>query len=183
MRLLSHFVYGGLFAAVALAATSCLSAPSYPDTPRIDENSVTVTRLAGNLGLRDSIEIALNFQDGDGDLGLDAGDTTGIYAYNKGRNRFYENYFIQLFYKDKSNNFVPLLSADYPQGVYNGRYPRLAKPDAKAGPLKGVLRRSIVLPLDTAYIFRSGTEYRFEVSIADRALHVSNVVTTAPKPL
>ncbi|WP_201984727.1 hypothetical protein [Hymenobacter rubidus] len=126
-------------------------------------------------GLRDSIEVALNFEDGDGDLGLSPTDTAGAFAYNKGRNRYYENYFIQPYYKNRQGVFVPVISTI----TQNGRFPRLTNADARPGPIKGVLRRAIGISLiDTAYSVRPGREYYFKVSIADRALHESNVVTT-----
>ena len=163
-----------LFSLAAASISSCISPPDFPDKPKIEVEGVKVIRLSGNLGLRDSIEIALKFQDGDGDLGLDASDNTGPFAYNNGRNRYYENYFLQPFYKNEQGIFVPLT----PLGSSNGRFIRLTKPDAKAGPLEGTLRRGLVLSLDAALPFRPGTEYKFEVSIADRSLNESNVVTT-----
>ena len=160
--------------------TSCLQAPNYPDVPRIEEKSVTVFRRSGATGLRDSIEIALNFEDGNGDLGLDNTDTTALYAYNGGLNRYYENYFLQPYYKNRRGIFVPLL----PANSFNGRFIRLMTDASRPGPIRGVLRRSIIISLlDTAYSARPGTEYRFDVIIADRALHESNKVTTKAVPL
>lgn len=177
----------GAAALVCLAGaglSSCLNAPDYSDTPRIDVNGVTVFKktgaAAGKLGNRDSVEIALNFQDGTGDLGLGNADTIGVYTH-RGGNRYFNNYFINVYYKDKaSGTFLPFpLPANF---TYNGRFFRLTKTDARPGPLKGVLRYAIVL---SSYSPETvpGTMMRFEVSIADRALHESNVVTTDPATL
>ena len=156
---------------VGTSLTSCLNAPNYPVEPKIDVNAVTVFRRDGSLGLRDSVEIALNFQDGDGDLGLDETDKTG--PFGDKNNRFYNNYFIQPSYKNAARVFVPLVQAF----SYNGRFIRLNAATAKDGPIKGELRYAIVFSLiDPAT--KPGTEIRFQVSIADRALHESNVVIT-----
>jgi len=158
--------------------SSCLQAPDYPVTPRIEENSVTVFRRGTPQNdLRDSIEVALNFEDGDGDLGLDDTDTSGVFAYNGGRNRFYENYFIQPYYKNEQGVFVPT----QPLGFENGRFIRLTEPDSKPGPIRGVLRRAILVSLlNPAFSNQPGTEYQFEITIVDRALHESNKVITKP---
>lgn len=165
---------------IGAGLSSCLQAPDYPETPRIEENTVTVFRKNDAFGLRDSIEVALNFEDGDGDLGLGVGDTSGVFAFRRGRNRFYENYFIQPYYKNRRNVFVPLL----PLGSSNGRFIRLTNADSKPGPIRGVLRRGLIISLlDTAYSARPGTEYQFEVTIVDRALNESNKVVTKPVKL
>ena len=163
-----------LFSLAVVSISSCSTPPDFPDKPKIEVAGVTVFRLGGNFGLRDSIEIALKFQDGNGDLGLDDTDNTGPFAFNGGRNRYYQNYFLQPYYKNRQGIFVPLT----PRGDANGRFVRLTKPDAKAGPLEGTLRRALPISLDTAFAYRPGTEYKFEVSIADRSLNESNVVTT-----
>ena len=120
--------------------SGCLSAPDYSITPRIEPNSVKVMLKNDRYGKRDSIEIAINFQDGDGDLGLSSTDTADPYDYRNGTNRYYENYFIQPYYKNKSGVFVPLVSTI----TANGRYPRLTEVGARPGPIKGVLRRALV---------------------------------------
>ena len=163
-----------LFSLAAVSISSCLTPPDFSDKPKIEVEGVTVFRLGGTFGIRDSIEIALRFEDGDGDLGLDKTDNTGPFAYNGGQNRYHENFFLQSFYKNRQGIFVPLT----PLGKDNGRFIRLTKADAKPGPLQGILRRSLPFKLDTAFAYRPGTEYKFEVSIADRSLNESNVVTT-----
>ena len=167
----------GAVALLALAATglnSCIQAPDYSDTPSINEQGITSFRKSGTLGLRDSVEIALNFEDGDGDLGLGDGDTTGVYAYKKGANRYFNNFFVKAFYKNRTTNtFVPLPLI--PGFGYDGRFLRLTEVDARPGPLKGVLRYAIIFSLiDPATA--PGTEIQLQVSIADRALRESNVV-------
>jgi hypothetical protein len=173
MNLLRTLRIVALLALTGGAVSGCFSPPDYPDTPQISEHDITVFRKTGTLGTRDSVEIALDFKDGNGDLGLGDADNTGIYAYNNGNNRFYNNFFVQVYYKSASGSFLPL-PISFP---YDGRFPRLTVVDTKEGPLKGVLRYAIVLYLGSSPIV-SGTELRFVVSIADRGLHESNVITT-----
>ena len=162
-------------AAVALfigaGMTSCLQAPDYSDTPHIEENAVTVFRKNDAFGLRDSVEIALNFEDGDGDLGLNITDTDGVFGDRN--NRLYNNYFVQVYYKNTLGAFVPLVQSS----GYDGRFIRLTNPDSRPGPIRGVLRYAIPFSLlNPATV--AGTELRFLVSIYDRALHESNRITT-----
>ncbi|WP_210519295.1 hypothetical protein [Hymenobacter terricola] len=172
-------------ALVCLAGTglsSCLNAPDYPVEPAIDFNSLQLVRNrpAGQTEI-DSLKFALDFRDGDGDLGLSDADilvapwnaTTG--GHN---NRGYAyNYFIQPFKWD-GTNWVKFINAGGFQGEYDGRYFRLDAKDARPSPLKGVLRYTLPLNVDGAP-FYPGDRLRFEISIMDRALHQSNVITTS----
>lgn len=174
MNLFRTLSGAALFLSIGASMSSCLQAPDYPVEPHIEEKAITVFRRGGAFGARDSVEIALNFKDGDGDLGLSDADTTGAFAANGGRNRFINNYFIDVFYRDNvTKEFVPLAQAF----GYNGRFIRLTDRNARPGPIEGVLRYSIPFSL-IAPETRPGTELRFKVSIADRALHESNVITT-----
>ncbi|GAA4047300.1 hypothetical protein GCM10022409_36880 [Hymenobacter glaciei] len=180
--------------AVALLAlgwagtSSCLKAPDFPLEPTITFNSLKKTyeapRMPGATPA-DTLEFAIDFQDGDGDLGLDA-DDAAIPPYNSptgGHNNLStsNNYFIQPFKRVISGGiptFVPFYTPGGFPGEYDGRYPRLeTTTDAKPAPLKGTLRYKLRLPLNrTSY--SANDVLRFEISIMDRAMHQSNAVTT-----
>jgi hypothetical protein len=175
MNLLRTLSAVALSVGASAAFFGCIQAPDYPDTPQISEHAVTVFRkTTSSLGLRDSVEIALDFKDGNGDLGLDVADINDPYAYQNGNNRFYNNFFIKVYYKNAATGgvFTPLPVSS----AYDGRFPRLTVTDTREGPLKGVLRYAIIFRLA---IIPAGTEMRFDVSIADRALHESNMITTS----
>ncbi|AWM31765.1 hypothetical protein [Hymenobacter nivis] len=165
----------GLLAVAAGAVSSCLNPPDYSDTPSISNPQIFYKRLASKSGTSDSIAITVSYQDGNGDLGLADGDTAGVYAYRGGNNRNNNNYFLQPYIKDGQGNFQPYINPN-PKLNYNGRFPRITADGTKAAPVKGTL----VFGKDyiPGYPFRPHQEVRFVVSIQDRALHESNVVTT-----
>ncbi|MDQ2795452.1 MAG: hypothetical protein M3Y12_15805 [Bacteroidota bacterium] len=164
--------------------SSCLKAPDFPVEPSITFNSLTHTYVpppVPGATPGDTLRFAIDFQDGDGDLGLDDADAK-VAPYNLptgGHNNLAtsNNYFIQTF-KKVNGAFVPFYTPGGYPGEYDGRYPRLeTSTDAKPAPLKGTLRYKLRLPLNrTSY--SAGDVLRFEISILDRARHQSNTVTT-----
>ena len=167
------------------AGTSgCLKAPDYPVTPTITFKSVKQTfvppAVQGALA-GDTLEFAIDFQDGDGDLGLDDADTK-VAPYNSptgGHNNLAtsNNYLIQAF-KKVNNQFVAFYTPTGFPGEYDGRYPRLeTNTDTKPAPLKGTLRYKLRIPINRVS-YSVGDVFRFEISILDRARHQSNTVTT-----
>lgn len=179
-----------LGAAAALAfgwagTTSCISAPDYPETPVITFNALTKTYVpppVPGATPSDTLRFAIDFQDGDGDLGLDDADTK-VAPFNSptgGHNNLStsNNYFIQPFKKVR-DTFVPFYTPGGFPGEYDGRYPRLeTSTDAKAAPLRGTLRYKLRLPLNRSS-YSAGDVLRFEISIMDRARHQSNTITTS----
>jgi hypothetical protein len=174
--------------AIGWAGTSsCLKAPDFPVTPVISFESLKQTYVppvAAGATPGDTLQFAIKFQDGDGDLGLDADDAK-VPPYNSptgGHNnlRTDNNYFIQPYKLNKATGkFAPFYTANggYP-GENDSRYPRLeTTTDSKAAPLKGTLRFKLRLPLNrTDYAI--GDVFKFDISIMDRAFHESNTVTT-----
>lgn len=179
----------GAFAALALGwagTSSCLKAPDYPVEPAITFNSIKQTYVpppSQGATPGDTLEFAIDFQDGDGDLGLDDADTKvpPFNAQTGGHNNLAtsNNYFIQPFKKDKvSGNFVPFYTPGGYPGEYDGRYPRLETTiDTKPAPLKGTLRYKLRIPLNRSS-YSLGDVMRFDISIMDRARHQSNTITT-----
>lgn len=160
----------GLLVVAAGAVSSCLSPPDYSSTPSIDNPQLTSTRLGTGGDRRDSMIVAVTYQDGDGDLGLSDADIAGAYAANP------INYFLQPQLKNASGLFVDYTSTTIPLGRYNGRYPRITAEGTKESPVKGTLLYSQNFLLGSP--FRPGQEVRFVVSIQDRGLNKSNTVTT-----
>lgn len=85
-RFSKHVVTGLILLLVVMA--SCLTPPSFPVTPEISFNSVTFQKGETNLDA-DTLALTINFQDGDGDLGLRANIDVGepynsIYFWLKG---------------------------------------------------------------------------------------------------
>ncbi|TPG65844.1 hypothetical protein [Hymenobacter nivis] len=161
----------GLLAVAAGAVSSCLNPPEYSLTPSIDNAELTSTRLGTGSARRDSMVIAVTYQDGNGDLGLSDADIAGPFASNP------KNYFLQpQLYNTTSKQFVDFTTSTIALGQYNGRYPHITPEGTKEAPVKGTLLYSQNFLLGSP--FRPGQEVRFVVSIQDRALNRSNVVTT-----
>ena len=173
-----------LLALGAASTSSCLKAPDFPVVPTISFNSLKKTYVppsAPGAAAADTLVFAINFQDGDGDLGLDADDakTPPFNAPTGGHNNLAasNNYFIQPF-KKVGNTFVPFYTPGGYPGEYDGRYPRLeTTTNTKPAPLKGTLRYKLRLLLNRTS-FSKDDVFRFDISIMDRKLHQSNTVTT-----
>jgi|GEM_PF-242500 len=178
--------FGGL-ALLAGGLSSCLKAPEYPVTPSISFNSIRVSRYTpANRGEQpqDTIAITINYQDGDGDLGLNDDEIkanpkkyTGVFA---------SNYFIEPFvlnrttrqYQPLTTYGVPAGANPYTAGTYNGVFSHpTSVTDSKAAPIKGTLTYTLI-PLGLGDVFSPRDSVRFEVHIVDRALNLSNTITT-----
>ncbi len=166
--------YSLLLVVAGGAVSSCLNPPDYSLTPSIDNPQLDAKRYGTGGARRDSVVITVSYQDGDGDLGLATADTAGVYSIRGSNNK---NYFLQPQVKDpRTGNFQNYTSTTVKLGQYNGRFPRITSPDAKAAPVKGTLVYSQSFLLGSPFV--PGQEVRFVVGIQDRALNKSNTVTT-----
>jgi hypothetical protein len=173
----------GAFGLLAGGLSSCLREPSYSTTPSIDFDSIEPIRVtkANQLPV-DSLVIGIRFQDGDGDLGLTEAESK-LAPYSPGK--FTDNYFIEPYVKDPvTGKFVSLASTGrlplLTSGVttYNGRFDHPStSTDSKSAALKGILKRSITFTYGSPFV--ANEEIRFRICIADRALHLSDTVTTS----
>ena len=183
---------GGL-SLLAGGLSSCLSEPTYSSTPAIDFDNIRVVRVypknaLGQIDLKgqptDSVLVTIRYQDGDGDLGLNAADQT--LPQFKFPARFSKNYFIEPLVKNRATNKYQSLASItdstvanpvYKRGNYYGTFDRItALTDNKSAPIKGTLTRSV--NFNYGDIFTAGQTIKFRVSIADRATHISNIITT-----
>lgn len=170
MRLLRPLGLATLLVGLVGAMSSCLTAPTYSPIPSIDFKKMTVDRYypPGRQQPIDTFRITVSFKDGDGDLGLKQDEITkppydGVNQYN---------YYLRLFRRDPQNQQFEEI---YPDSYFSN-YPPLYGSEYKPAPLKGELVFKQALAFGTP--LNAGDEVRFEVSIKDRALHESNVVTT-----
>ncbi len=175
-------------AASSLGLIGCLKAPDYPVVPKISPESIVLKSYYGRPreNRKDSVRLTFSFQDGDGDLGLGgsrfgvATDTAAPFARlnaDKTLNRYYNNFFADIYLKNRTTGvFEKLPAAALPGGNLNERYPRLTSADTKAAPIKGTISRIYGFIYDSP--FQAGDEIRFNITIADRALHESNTITT-----
>jgi hypothetical protein len=145
-------------------ASGCSKSDPYPIIPEIE--------FAGYMNLFDSGQyakkgvLAINFRDGDGDIGLAINDTN--FPYNKGGNYYY-NYVIG-YWEMQKGTWVKV-ELDPP---YSARIPVLT-PGGIEKSISGIIVDT--LDLNPAPVFDT---IKFELFIYDRALHQSNIIFTPP---
>ena len=180
---------GGGLGGLALGLSSCLREPEYSTTPaisfsRIDNIRIPAKQAGGQV--LDSVRLTINYQDGDGDLGLTSDELKNPpYDFQNGTNRFNKNFFVEPYVKNtRTGKYEPLTSVGVPSpgvyaaGQYNGTFPHLTTDtDTKAAPIKGTITYAPIA-FGLGDVFVPGQTVRFQISIADRALHVSNTITT-----
>lgn len=137
---------------------ACRKIESYPVEPEIEFEDFSVLR---SIDGKDSIGIlSIGFTDGDGDLGVTENDSS-------------VNYFLDIFEVVDGNPQEVIL----PDSTVNfDAYIPDLTPDGKYKAIKGTI--SFSLPLYFMTPFLNSDTIFFETSIADRAMHQSNVVTT-----
>lgn len=161
----------GLSGLMLLSLTTCYEKPDFPTVPSIRYASISKETIVDPLttGLTDIVTIGIEFQDGDGDLGLSDTDPP-----TDDTDDLYYNYFVTAFIQE-GDDFVPI--AD-PTALGNrGRFTRLTE-NNQAGPIEGTLNREIEYPYLNPLPVPPNSLVRFEVQIRDRALNLSNVVVT-----
>lgn len=152
----------------AMALTSCLKRKDYPPTPVIEYTDFI------KYG-SDSAEFVFRFTDGDGDVGLGEGDTTGNFARDK---RTYYNLIMTYYFRDTSGNFVPFDSDPSSPDtldtlVYAYRIPDIT-PIGQNKVLDGEMRVRLMSP----YYAPGHQVFRYDAYIYDRSLKKSNVIQT-----
>jgi len=157
-----HLFHLAFFAGVLLLFAGCMKKQSYPDTPQISLLGFE-TFYDTAWVLRTGI-LAISYQDGNGDIGLNTGDTFS--PYQRG-GPYYYNFVIDYF--EKQNGVFTKVDLAIP---FSRRIPVLT-PDDPGRAIKGFIYDTIGLyppPLHDTI--------KFEVYIYDRALNKSNVITT-----
>lgn len=143
-------------------APSCVKEEQYPVEPAITFLDFGVYR---DVGDKDSVGvITISYTDGDGDIGLNAGDTVEPYKYN---------YFLK-FMEQVNGTLTEVEPADT-NITFNARIPMLT-PNGRNKNIKGEIAMSLELYF-SRNILKSDT-VAFEIYIKDRALHASNLIRT-----
>lgn len=159
-----RFVLFTALMAVVILFSSCLKKESFPDTPQIAFEGITVVFDTGKIAKQ--AYLVISFQDGDGNIGLYPGDTN--YPYNKDGDYYY-NYVIN-YYERQMGKFVPV-PLDPP---YSARIPYLT-PGESGRAIKGIIVDTLTLNPMPVY-----DTVKFLFFIYDRRLNKSNVDSTPP---
>jgi hypothetical protein len=145
----------------------CLAVPKYDEEPRISFNSVrkfTFINVDQGGITADSLQITINFQDGNGDIGYPTDQ----------RNADNINYFLTIF-RQTAGEFQEVI---LPPGFnYNG-YTPLLSPTTISGPIDGTITYKIVF--NHSFSQAVNDTLRFRVQIKDRAGNLSNAIDTDP---
>ncbi len=158
-----------------LLSFSCRKLEEYPIEPIIVFQNFELL-INTQTGISERGVLTFSYTDGDGDLGLEQGDTLSPY-HPKGE--YYYNLLISYFEMDHGEfKEIPLLSwnnttQQYDTLTFNARMPLFLPKDKQQG-IKGFVS-------DTLYInnpLALSDTIQFKVKIIDRALHTSNEVTS-----
>ncbi|MBN1199909.1 MAG: hypothetical protein JXA23_11200 [Bacteroidales bacterium] len=142
--------------------TSCIKQEEFSDIPEISYRQFVTLFDTGQFAVRGIL--SFDFQDGNGDIGLDPGDT--FPPYNRG-GEYYYNLVIRYF--EKRDSVYVEVVLDPP---FSARIPVL-NPDYPGKAIKGFIADTLAMNPVPAY-----DTIRFEFFIYDRALNMSNVLTT-----
>ena len=142
--------------------TSCMKKESFSDIPQIAFLSYYNIFDTGHIAKRGIL--AISFQDGNGDIGLNTWD---VYPPYDTSSIYYYNYYID-YYEKRNGTFVKVQLST----TYNTRIPDLT-PDDPNKTIKGIIVDTLQLNPWPVY-----DTIRFSMYIYDRALNKSNVVNT-----
>ena len=160
MQVISKIKHKGAIGALFFASLfccSCLKGPQYPPEPSIALLGYTFKDSLDDLGNPAHLGmLTISFTDGDGDVGLNESDTTAPYDYNL------------YVYRIGIQGGIEL-----PPEELKFRIPNIT-PTGQNKTLMGEIDVDldvfpILIPYDTMY---------YEVNMKDRALHISNTITT-----
>jgi len=155
--------------------SSCKKVEKFPDTPRIEYMSFT--RIYNpDLEIYDRGVLHFYFEDGDGDIGLNSGDTFPPY---NAASKYHYNLIITYFeMQDGEVVEVPILwfnpqTEQYDTLTQSARIPNLT-PQGINKAISGEIQ-------DTLFIYNFNSVYdtiKFDAFIIDRALNESNSIST-----
>ena len=138
---------------------SCDKDKVFPDTPEITMSQKQV--------YDNPVKIIIDFTDGDGDIGLNEGDTLPPYDFNEDPfNKFYYN--LLLYYYEKNDSIWEEVELAVP---YFYRIPVIT-PRGQNKALNGEIDVDVILP------FNRPDSIRFEIILIDQALRESNRLQT-----
>jgi len=152
---------------ISLSFFGCLKKEVYPPEPYLEYRGFYTIPDAN--GIDQSGQLSLYFTDGDGDFGLNESDTLPPYDKEGG---YYYNLIIDYF---EIQNGVPV-AFSFPDIPFSSRIKPLV-PLGRDKTLKGVIDVKIEAINNP---FSSFDTIIFEAKIVDRALNVSNTVSTPP---
>ena len=154
-----------LVAAASVCTISCLDTPDLPNEPELTFVSATLIDSLDLLDTNTFCRLKVDFTDGDGDIGLERGDT--FPPHNLG-SIYYHNLLVDVYEKDSGE--FKLADLDFP---FHGRIGNLT-PEGQNKTLIGTITYDMDLSgldVDT---------FLLKVRLIDRALNISEEISTDP---
>lgn len=146
----------------ALLFAGCRHREHYSEVPHIE--FVRLEKVDDGSGHDNQANLTIAFQDGDGDIGLNARDTTGVFSPDS---TYYYNFFID-FLEKRQGEWVEI---ELPTPLH-ARVPYLSDdvPESIEGELSILtFINNYYSPFDTI---------KLRCQLVDRALHESNIIET-----
>lgn len=166
----------------AVGLSSCLTEPSYSSTPSISFNDLQSKRSLRGTTPIDSVLITINFQDGDGDLGITETESKNApYSITRPGTNFRMTPFVKAAGASRFDSLKTVRPDQLlTKGAFYDRFDHISTTtDNRASPLRGTLTRRYAFALGGYPGLKAGDEVKFTVSILDRAQHQSNEVETS----
>lgn len=161
-RWVKYSLYGFAICIWAVAFAGCRQEPKYSVIPHIE--FLSLEKVDNGTGTDSQAELTIYFQDGDGDIGLDATDKNPVFAVDS---PYYYNFFIDYYEKHHGE----WTKVDLPTPLH-ARLPHLS--DNVPESIEGKL--TILTFINNPY-----SQYdtvRLTCWLVDRALHHSDTITT-----
>ncbi len=170
-----------------LLCNGCNFTPTFDVTPTITFKSIGIYKVLDKQRNKvsnikyyyDSIPITLQYQDGDGDLGLDSTDKRDSLNFDGSINYHYNNYHIKM-YKKVIGTYIPVFFTGTSGSVYgfDETFPALTNRDRLTA-IKGNLQHYLIIYDQSKISAQVGDTIRYKIYIEDRQLHKSNEITTS----
>lgn len=157
-----------LIGIVVISIYGCIKTQNVPNTPSISFKDFI------KYG-KDSADMIITFQDGDGDIGHLEGDTAPPFNVN---GKYYYDMLMLYYYKGADNKFHRFKIPPPGDSMLIGYHIPYVTPKGQNRYLNGEISARILAPYYVLGEVPPHTVIRFEIFIYDRALNKSNVVVT-----
>jgi hypothetical protein len=152
--------YAIIMLLIGILAVGCLKRKEYSTTPQITYNSF---QLFQNVAGNDSVAfLQVSYTDGDGNIGLSQGDTLAPYT-----GQFYYNCFVEYYELQNGVWVKPVLNPPF--------YYRIPPLNDNEHAIEGTIDIRLNAPFVSPSAFDT---IKYSITIADRALNLSNTVET-----
>jgi hypothetical protein len=155
-----------LLVVVLLFSQSCRKLEEYPLEPQIGFHDFALL-IDQQTGTIEKGILMISYQDGDGDIGLTSADT--LFPFERGGDFHYN--LIVTYFEQQFGIFEEVPLAE----TFNTRIPPLL-PKGQQKAIKGIIEYELVVNNP----FSDFDTIQYKVKLIDRALNISNEVTTPP---